>query len=193
MIIEHGVSIIAHSYIIIEVKLHWKKIRELEKLVLYNTILPVHFTGFNRLHGDKKIPLFLIWWAVGERVLYSLVNWAVPESCLWFNIFHCSVWFTLRSSFTPLQCFSKWLLRYLSYLVSTYISGVLLIRFFDKNNHKNVAQEYHCNGYNNHDISCICKSLELYQHLIKVDGIGSYKETTSEGGQVITWTVQKSI
>ena len=77
MIIEHGVSIIAHSYIIIEVKLHWKKIRELEKLVLYNTILPVHFTGFTRLHGDKKIPLFLIWWAVGERVLYSLVNWAV--------------------------------------------------------------------------------------------------------------------
>ena len=160
---------------------------------MYNTILPVHFTGFNRLHGDKKIPLFLIWWAVGERVLYSPVNWAVPESCLWFNIFHCSVWFTLRSSFTLLQCFSKWSLHYLSYLISTYISGVLLIRFSDENNHKNVAQEYHYHGYNNRDISCICKSLELYQHLIKVDGIGFYKETTSKGGQVITWTVQESI
>ena len=118
--------------------------------------------------------------------LSNLMSSRTDESCLWFNIFHCSVWFTLRSNFTPLQCFSKWSLRYLSYLVSTYISGVLLIRFSDKNNHKNVAQECHCNGYNNRDISCICKSLKLYQHLIKVDGIGFYKETTSEGGQVIT-------
>ena len=37
-----------------------KKLRELENLVLYNTVLPVHFIGFNRRHGDKKIPLCLI-------------------------------------------------------------------------------------------------------------------------------------
>ena len=37
-----------------------KELRELENLVLYNTILPVHLKGFNRLHGDKKIPLRLI-------------------------------------------------------------------------------------------------------------------------------------
>ena len=72
----------------------------------------------------------------------------------------------------PLKTSSE--LHYLSYLISTYISGVLLIRFSDENNHKNVAQEYHCHGYNNCDISCIFKSLELYQHLIKVDGIGFY-------------------
>ena len=194
MIIEHGVSIIAQSYIdYYRSKTSLKELRELENIVLNNTVRPVHFIGpFNRLHGDKKIPLCLIWWALGERVLYSLIELS-DESCLWFNIFHCSVWFTLRSSFTLLQCFSKWSLHYLSYLISTYISGVLLIRFSDENNHKNVAQEYHYHGYNNRDISCICKSLELYQHLIKVDGIGFYKETTSKGGQVITWTVQESI
>ena len=193
MIIGHGVSIIAHTVIHYDrSKISLKELRGLENLVLYNTVLPVHFIGFNRLHGDKKIPLCLIWWALGERVLYSLIELS-DESCLWFNIFNSSVWFTLRSSYILLQCFSKWSLHYLSYLISTYISGVLLIRFSDENNHKNVAHEYRCHGYNNRDISCICKSLELYQHLIKVDGIGFYKETTSKGGQVITWTVQESI
>ena len=53
MIIEHGVSIIAviRYY---RSKTSLKKLRELENLVLYNTVLPVHFIGFNRRHGDKK-------------------------------------------------------------------------------------------------------------------------------------------
>ena len=55
MIIGHGVSIIAHTVIHYDrSKISLKELRGLENLVLYNTVLPVHFIGFNRLHGDKK-------------------------------------------------------------------------------------------------------------------------------------------
>ena len=62
MIIEHGVSIIAQSYIdYYRSKTSLKELREMENIVLNNTVRPVHFIGpFNRLHGDKKIPLCLI-------------------------------------------------------------------------------------------------------------------------------------